>query len=50
MPTKQDQINAIVAELQQIAKIQDEILERLAAIESKAPAKKKRPISNAGSR
>lgn len=53
MPTKQQQINAIVAKLQQITKRQDEILERLVAIEtkdSKAPVKKKRPISNADSR
>ena len=42
-PTKQDQINEIVTELQQITK-------RLDAIEAKAHVKKKRPISNADSR
>lgn len=43
--TKQDQINAIVIELQQITKIQDEILERLGAMGAKtrkAPVKKAR--------
>jgi len=47
--TKQDQINAIVDDLMRITKRQDEIMERLAAIESKdskAPAKKKRPIGH----
>lgn len=44
--TKQDQINAIVRELQQITKR----LDAMEAKTSKTTVKKKRPISNADSR